>query len=108
MHIDVSRDTSARLVIQKKMPEHYAIMQALYKTKVFSNDARGFAELQAWLRKQGGGTAHVCMEETGAYHEALALFLVEAGYAVSVTNPAQIKALRKACSRAPRPTGSQS
>jgi len=62
-----------------------------YKTKVFSNDARGFGELQTWLNQHGSGTVHACMEATGSYHEALALFLVEAGYAVSVMNPAQIK-----------------
>jgi transposase len=66
-------------------------IEGKYKTKAFSNDARGFGELQAWLRRSGGEKAHACMEATGSYHEALALFLVDAGHAVSVMNPAQIK-----------------
>lgn len=67
------------------------LIEGKVKTKVFSNDARGFGELQAWLSQHGRGKVHACMEATGSYHEALALFLVEAGYAVSVVNPAQIK-----------------
>ncbi len=62
-----------------------------YKTKVFANDAHGFSELHKWLSEKVDAPVHACMEATGAYHEALALFLVQAGYAVSVVNPAQIK-----------------
>ena len=40
--------------------------------------------------------AHVCLEATGRYGEALATFLVEQGVTVSVVNPAQIHACGKA------------
>lgn len=35
---------------------------------------------------------HVCMEATGIYWEAVAVYLNEAGHTVGVVNPAQIKA----------------
>ncbi len=47
-----------------------------------------------WLSAQvpdGHGGVHVCMEATGAYHEALALFLHDQGVLVSVVNPLQVK-----------------
>lgn len=63
-----------------------------YRTKVISNDRSGFEELVAWLRKHDAAAAHVCMEATGAYWEALAEHLSDADHPVSVVNPAQIKA----------------
>lgn len=65
------------------------------KDKVFSNDAKGFAELLQWLTKQGVTQIHACMEATGIYWEALAEFLCDAGHQVSVVNPAQIAAYSK-------------
>jgi len=62
------------------------------KHKVFANTAVGFQQLDAWLIKQGAPPVHACMEATGAYGEALALHLHEAGHRVSVINPAAIKA----------------
>jgi transposase len=61
------------------------------KHKVFANTTDGFQQLAAWLSKQGAQRVHACMEATGAYGEALALFLHEAGHTVSVVNPAAIK-----------------
>jgi transposase len=63
-----------------------------WKTKVVSNDQQGFAQLRAWLTKHGVICAHVCMEATGVYWERLAEDLADHGFAVSVVNPAQIKA----------------
>ena len=60
--------------------------------KVVANTDAGFAELQAWLARQDGAGAHVCLEATGTYWEAVAEALTEAGYPVSVVNPARIKA----------------
>ena len=57
----------------------------------FSNDASGFKKLGRWLKKRTGAKVHVCMEATGRYWEALALFLTDEGYAVSVVNPKLIK-----------------
>ena len=62
------------------------------KHKVFSNTASGFAQLSAWLEKQNIERAHVCMEATGTYGEALATYLCDAGHRVSIINPASIKA----------------
>jgi transposase len=62
------------------------------KHKVFSNTASSFAQLSAWLEKQKVERAHVCMEATGTYGEALATYLCDAGHRVSIINPAVIKA----------------
>jgi transposase len=62
------------------------------KHKVFANTAFGFAELSAWLQKQKVERVHACMEATGTYGEALALYLFDAGHRVSIINPAIIKA----------------
>jgi len=63
------------------------------KNHVFNNDAKGHAALMGWLGDRGGSPAHlrVCMEATGVYGEALAIALVDAGWCVSVVNPARIK-----------------
>ena len=60
--------------------------------RVFPNTPAGFAQLSAWLAKHQVERAHACLEATGAYGEALATYLHEAGHMVSVVNPAQIKA----------------
>jgi transposase len=60
--------------------------------KVFPNTAAGFSRLAEWLGRQGVGRAHACLEATGAYGDALATYLDEAGHTVSVVNPAAIKA----------------
>jgi transposase len=65
-----------------------------YRSKVFSNDLAGFKALLEWLASNvPGGVAnvHVCMEATGGYHEALALFLHDQGIGVSVVNPLLVK-----------------
>ena len=63
------------------------------KNHVFTNDAKGHAALIAWLRERtGAGTGIcVCMEATGPYGEAAATALADAGFVVSVVNPARIK-----------------
>lgn len=65
-----------------------------YKTKAFPNTPAGFEAFLTWVRPFA--PAHVCLEATGRYGEALATFLVEQGIAVSVVNPAQIHAFGKA------------
>src|SRR5437764_889269 len=62
------------------------------KHKVFGNTTSGFLQLSAWLQKQKVEHAHLCMEATGTYGEALATYLFDAGHVVSVVNPATIKA----------------
>src|SRR3990167_8950342 len=63
-----------------------------FKNKVVENNPKGFKTLTEWLEKHGATTAHVCMEATGVYWEAVAENLVSEGMTVSVVNPAQIKA----------------
>ncbi len=63
-----------------------------YKHKVVDNNRNGFTALTEWLDKQGAVNPHVCMEATGVYWEAVAEFLADKGWTVSVVNPAQIKA----------------
>lgn len=61
------------------------------KTKVFSNDRSGHAELIAWLNTNVNrpfNEIHVVMEATGVYHEALAYCLFDHQLQVSVINPA--------------------
>ena len=67
---------------------------------VFANNATGFKQLQHWLKKRLDGDLHTCLEATGQYGEAVAEFLYQAGYTVSVVNPARIKAF--AASRSAR------
>ena len=62
------------------------------KHKVFANTEAGFQQLKAWLAKQKAARVQACLEATGTYGEALALFLHQAGHTVSVINPAAIKA----------------
>ena len=60
--------------------------------RVFPNTPDGFSQLSAWLTKHKVERTHACLEATGAYGDALATYLHETGHAVSVINPAQIKA----------------
>lgn len=81
--IDVSKaklDTALRLADGK------------IRSKVVANDSKGFAELTAWLSKYELTGLHVCMEATGTYWEAVAEYLADAGFKVSVVNPSRIKA----------------
>src|SRR5882757_9703521 len=66
-------------------------VQQKLRHRRFQNNPQGFAELAAWLAKQQAPVVHACMEATGVYGAALALYLYEQGHTVSVVNPAQIK-----------------
>jgi len=57
--------------------------------KRFANVPEGFRQLAAWLTRTGADQVHACLEATGTYGEAIALFLHEQGHTVSVVNPAQ-------------------
>lgn len=59
--------------------------------KSLSNSPEGYAQLSAWLARQGVSHVHACMEATGPYGDDLALYLHEVGHTVSVVNPARIK-----------------
>lgn len=66
-----------------------------YKTMLFPNNPQGFEELVAWLTQHHVTSLHACMEATNRYGDALAHFLVNNNFIVSVINPAQIKAFAK-------------
>ena len=62
------------------------------RTHSFANDDAGHAALAAWADEHAGGAAPgFCLESTGAYGEALACALANAGRHVAVVNPARIK-----------------
>ena len=66
------------------------------KHKVFANTRHGFEQLLRWLDSHHATDLHACLEATGTYGELLALFLFEAGLAVSVANPAAVRAFANA------------
>lgn len=74
-----------------------ALVQGGKKAEVrqYANDAAGFKALTKWLKQRRATDAPVCLEATGTYGDAVALFLYQAGYRVSVVNPARIKAYGK-------------
>ncbi len=80
--IDISKDSfHVELSVNEKL-----------RHRKFSNRKEGFAELRAWLTKHKVTQVHACLEATGPYSEALALYLYQQDHVVSIVNPAQIKA----------------
>lgn len=61
------------------------------KHKVFPNTAAGHQAVIAWLHRHQVERAHLCLESTNIYGEALAEHLHDSGYTVSIVNPARIK-----------------
>lgn len=58
------------------------------KHKVFDNTEAGHAKLLRWVENLAPGQGvHYCMEATGSYNQALAMFLTEQERFVSVVNP---------------------
>lgn len=62
-----------------------------HKSHCFHNSKKGFAKLIEWLLTFKVDKVHACMEATGFYGDALALFLYENNHDVSIINPFQIK-----------------
>lgn len=79
--VDVSKDELEVLVM------HHEQEQCL---KV-ENSAKGFKTLRKALQRLGVREGQVCMEATGSYYEGVAESLYQAGYTVSVVNPAWVK-----------------
>lgn len=61
------------------------------KNKKCANNQKGFVVFLKWLQHHKVEQAHICMESTNVYGEALAEFLHKQGYRVSVVNPARVK-----------------
>ena len=79
-------------VAKQKVDVALRVAPGKWKSKVVANKAGGFETLRTWLAKHGVTQAHVCMEATGVYWEAIAEDLADHGFAVSVVNPKQVKA----------------
>src|SRR5438067_9489877 len=71
---------------------HDDLSPQLYAHKTFPNTEKGFTTLLLWLKKLTEETIAVrlVMEATGVYHEALAYFLDEKGYELSIVLPNKI------------------
>lgn len=67
-----------------------------FRAKVVTNTPDGFIALLVWLATHGAVQPHTCMEATGVYWEAVAEYLTQHGFTVSVVNPSQIKSYGKA------------
>jgi transposase len=65
------------------------------KVKSFSNNECGFKKFIDWLQLFLDENCHCCMESTGKYGNALALFLHTNNHVVSIVNPAKIKYFMK-------------
>jgi transposase len=63
----------------------------LVATGQFANNATGFKKLSQWLSHKCAGQVKACLEATGRYGDALAVYLHQAGHQVSLVNPARIK-----------------
>ena len=82
--IDVSKQTlDIRLMRGEKLHKQHV-----------ANTAEGFEQFADWLECQGVQQAHICLEATGTYSDAIALFCHEQGHQVSVLNPAWVAAFR--------------
>ena len=64
----------------------------LYAHKTFTNNPKGFEALLLWVKKHSDQDVllRFVMEATGVYHEALAYFLDEQGYELSIILPNKI------------------
>src|SRR5678815_1877723 len=81
--IDIAKDKFDVDLRQKETSE------ARWKLS-FNNNVKGFKRLHQWLMRHGPATSaliHACMESTSRYGEALAAFLHQNGYQVSMVNP---------------------
>jgi len=77
--------------ISKKKFDLALLREGKFKHKVFPNTASGHKTVIAWLHKNKVEAAHLCMESTNIYGDLLAEALHDAGYIVSIVNPARIK-----------------
>jgi transposase len=77
--------------VSKKTLDAALIFNNRTLSKQFKNSSEGFKLLAAWLASLQIKQVHACLEATGVYGEAIALFLHECGHRVSVVNPLRIK-----------------
>ncbi len=77
--------------VSKRTLDVASILNDRTLTRRFENSPAGFKLLAAWLDSLHISEVHACLEATGSYSEAVALFLHEAGHRVSIVNPLRIK-----------------
>jgi transposase len=77
--------------VSKKTLEAALIFNNKTLSKQFKNSSGGFNLLVAWLQSLHITKVHACLEATGSYSEAVALFLHEHGHRVAIVNPLRIK-----------------
>ena len=77
--------------ISKKKFDVALLCDGKLKHKTLPNNPKGFEQLHQWLEKSDALAAHVCLEATGIYGEALAEYLYDSRFVVSVVNPARVK-----------------
>lgn len=61
------------------------------KNKKFTNTPAGYSQLSQWLEKHDVTKLHACLEATNVYGHALAEYLFDEGFSVSIVNPARVK-----------------
>ena len=68
------------------------VLDGKVRHKACPNTPSGFEELGTWLTRHAGGPVHACLEATGPYGDAVALWLYDHGHIVSIVNPSVIHA----------------
>jgi transposase InsO family protein len=74
-----------------KLELHLLRADGRKRKKGVDNSADGHAHLKDWLAKHADAPVRIVLEATGRYWMDLAMTLHEAGYVVSVVNPARVK-----------------
>jgi transposase len=78
--------------VAKDSLDVFLISGTQHAYKQFANDPGGYRHLVAWLKHKRVDQIHACLEATGQYSDGVAQYLYGQGLAVSVINPARIKA----------------
>ncbi len=87
--IDVSKDSLSFClgILQSDLSKRFKVSSDVENTE------HGFKQLNRWIRKHKSlqGLPVVVMESTGVYHESIAQYLYDQGYAVSVLQSGRVK-----------------
>jgi transposase len=94
----VEKNTEAEIVwcgldAAKKKLDAAIVLEGKARTRTFRNVREGFAQLLEWAHQHAPHPCQIrfCLESTGDYGVALALFLEERGGFVSLVNPSRVK-----------------
>jgi transposase len=92
---DVNPSAFLGIDVAKEKMDVLLLVDQRSSYRVFANIAAGFEQLSAWLQQEQIDQVHACLEATGSYSDAIALYLFERGHTVSVLNPAVLVNYRK-------------